>query len=201
MTLVYRSGVVVMATPEDFSVPLKGFILSPKWLQLIMESAFYSENLFTILPSVGGQVSLPNLWVHGGGYPRGVTFTKIVRGCACRTSKIRLFLYQFLPNFPPISIPFLKERHPILTKLGAFYNNLPKIHPIYELGSFVSDENPIAIPNFAKKRPKRQAHIRTPCQCENPPGGYHMAIFALVPNPKYIGAIYQLRTPCVCYDS
>ena len=42
------------------------------------------------------------------------------------------FLYtNFVPNFPPISIPFLKEKHPILTKLGAFYNNLPKIHSIY----------------------------------------------------------------------
>ena len=42
------------------------------------------------------------------------------------------FLYtNFLPNFPPISIPFSKEKHPILTKLGAFDKNLPKIHPIY----------------------------------------------------------------------
>ena len=42
------------------------------------------------------------------------------------------FLYtNFLPNLPPISIPFLKEKHSILTKLGAFYNNFPKIHPIY----------------------------------------------------------------------
>ena len=41
------------------------------------------------------------------------------------------FLYNnFLPNFPPISIPFLKDKHPILTKLGAFYNNLPQIHLI-----------------------------------------------------------------------
>ena len=33
------------------------------------------------------------------------------------------FLYtNFLPNFPPISIPFLKEKIPILTKLAAFYN-------------------------------------------------------------------------------
>ena len=38
---------------------------------------------------------------------------------------------NFLPNFPPISIPFSKEKHPIWIKLGAFYNNLPKIHPIY----------------------------------------------------------------------
>ena len=42
------------------------------------------------------------------------------------------YLYtNFLPNFPPISIPFSKEKHPIWIKLGAFYNNLPKIHPIY----------------------------------------------------------------------
>ena len=41
------------------------------------------------------------------------------------------FLYtNFLPNFPPISIPFLKEKHPILTKLGAFYNN-------YQIGCFL----------------------------------------------------------------
>ena len=42
------------------------------------------------------------------------------------------YLYtNFLPNFPPISIPFSKEKHPIWIILGAFYNNLPKIHPIY----------------------------------------------------------------------
>ena len=53
------------------------------------------------------------------------------------------FLYtNFLPNFPPINTPILKEKHPILTKLGAFCNNLPKIHQICNLGSFVSDETP-----------------------------------------------------------
>ena len=36
----------------------------------------------------------------------------------------------FLSNFSPVSIPFLKAKHPIFTKLAAFYNNLPKIHPI-----------------------------------------------------------------------
>ena len=42
------------------------------------------------------------------------------------------YLYtNFWPNFPPISIPFSKEKHPIWIKLGAFYINLPKIHPIY----------------------------------------------------------------------
>ena len=82
------------------------------------------------------------------------------------------YLYtNFLPNFPPISIPFSKEKHPIWIKLGAFYNNLPKIHPICVIWapSSLMKTPPIAIPNFAKKCPKRQAHICIPCQCENPP--------------------------------
>ena len=73
------------------------------------------------------------------------------------------FLYtNFLPNFPPISLPFSKEKHPILTKLSAFYNNLPKKHPIYVIWAHIWlwSKPPIAIPNFAKKRPKRQAHIQ-----------------------------------------
>ena len=61
---------------------------------------------------------------------RGGSFTKIVRGCACRPRKSDYLYTNFLPNFPPISIPFSKEKHPIWIKLGAFYNNLPKIHPI-----------------------------------------------------------------------
>ena len=68
---------------------------------------------------------------------------------------------DFLPNFPPINIPFSKEKHSILVKLGAFYNNLPKIHPIYviwALSSLMKPPPPIAIPNLTKKRPKRQAH-------------------------------------------
>ena len=66
------------------------------------------------------------------------------------------YLYtNFLPNFLPISIPFSKEKHPIWAPLS-----LMKTPP------------PIAIPNFVKKWPKRQAHIRIPCQCENsPPSG------------------------------
>ena len=57
------------------------------------------------------------------------TFAQIVRGCACWTSKIGFSLYTSFCK--PISIPFSKEKHPILLKLGAFYHNLLKIHPIY----------------------------------------------------------------------
>ena len=45
------------------------------------------------------------------------------------------FLYtNFLSNYTPISIPFSIENHPILPRLGAFYNKLLKIHPIFEFG-------------------------------------------------------------------
>ena len=38
---------------------------------------------------------------------------------------------NFSPNLPPFSIPFSKEKHPILLKLSYFCHNLLKIHPIY----------------------------------------------------------------------
>ena len=42
-------------------------------------------------------------------------------------------LNQILRNYPPVSIPILKEKHPSLLKLGAFQHNLLKIglHPIH----------------------------------------------------------------------
>ena len=54
------------------------------------------------------------------------------------------YLYtNFLPNFPPINIPFSKEKHPILTKLGAFLQHLAKNTPNFlNLGFVISDENP-----------------------------------------------------------
>ena len=63
--------------------------------------------------------------------PRGGTFTKIERGCACRPQKLDFLYTNFSHKYPPISIPFLKQKHPILLKLGVFYHNLLKIHPIY----------------------------------------------------------------------
>ena len=103
-----------------------------------------------------GRFSQAGLWEPG------VTFTKIICGCVCRTSKIWLSLYQILPNLPPIRMPCLKEKHPILTKLGAYYNNLPKIYPIFKIWAPLSlIKAPIAIPNFAKKHPKRRAHTYT----------------------------------------
>ena len=42
-----------------------------------------------------------------------------------------LSLKQFFAQLSPISIPFSIENYPILPKLGAFYHQLLKIHPIY----------------------------------------------------------------------
>ena len=63
--------------------------------------------------------------------PGGVLSSKLYGDVPAGSRKSDYLYTNFLPNFPPISIPFLKEKHPILIKLGAFYNNLPKIHPIY----------------------------------------------------------------------
>ena len=111
----------------------------------------------------------PFYTVSGG----GGSFTKIVCGCACRTSKIWLSLYQFFAEFPTHQYTIFERKAPNLDQIGCFLQQFAQNTPnLCNLGSFVSDENPpIAIPNFAKKCPKRQAHIRMPCQCENPPPG------------------------------
>ena len=82
------------------------------------------------------------------------------------------YLYTiFLPNFPPISIPFSKEKHPIWIKLGAFYNNLPKIHPIYVIWAPSSlKKTPRSLYQISRKSAPKGRHIYVPCQCENPPG-------------------------------
>ena len=59
----------------------------------------------------------------GGG---GVLSTKLYVDVPAGPRKSEYLYTNFLPNFPPISIPFSKEKHPIWIKLGAFYNNLPK---------------------------------------------------------------------------
>ena len=111
-----------------------------------------------------------NVHQTGGG-----TFAKIVRGCACRTSKtfsIPIFWTIIHPSVSILLVPFSKEKHPIWLKIGCFLPQFAQNTPnLGNLGSFISDKNPpIAIPNFAKQHLKRQAHTCIPCQCENPPG-------------------------------
>ena len=103
--------------------------------------------------------ALSTYWVQrsqatpGGYFQQNRTWS----GYACQTSKIWLSLYtNFLLNFPPISIPFSKEKHPILTKLAAFYNNSPKIHPIYVIWAPSSLMNPPdRYTTFREKAPQK----------------------------------------------
>ena len=111
------------------------------------------------------------------------------------------FLYtNFWPNYPCISILFLIEKHIIFSKLSVFYNNLLKLHPISNSGSFISDENlPIAIPNFTKKHFKGRHiyvyHVNVNPPPPPPPGKYagHFPVcqwqkssFTIWPNPDTI---------------
>ena len=71
------------------------------------------------------------------------------------------YLYtNFLPNFPLISIPFSEEKHPIWIKLGAFYNNLPKIHPIYVIWAPSSlMKTPRSLYQISRKGAPKGRHI------------------------------------------
>ena len=51
---------------------------------------------------------------------REVTFTKIVRGCACRTSKIWLSVYQFFAKFPNHQYTIFGRKTPNFDQIGCF---------------------------------------------------------------------------------
>ena len=96
------------------------------------------------------------------------------------------YLYtNFWPNFPPISIPFLKEKHPILIKLGAFYNNLPKIHPIYVIWAPSSlMKTPRSLYQISRKSAPKGRHIYTYTMSmwEPPPPGCNVEDPAFIHN-------------------
>ena len=105
--------------------------------------------------------------------PGGVLSPKLYVDVPAGPRKSDHLYTNFLPNFPPISIPFSKEKHPtILIKLGAFYNNLPKIHPIYVIWALSSLMKP---PNrytkFREKVPQKAGtYTYTMSMWEPPPG-------------------------------
>ena len=90
------------------------------------------------------------------------------------------YLYtNFLPNFPPISLPFSKENHPIWIKLGAFYNNLHKIHPIYVIWA----------PSSLMKTPRSLYQI----SWKSAPKGRHIYVYHVnVRTPRAKQQIYGL---------
>ena len=104
----------------------------PRLISLvIIKDNFWNENNHNWSQMEPIYIAWPKLhWIRspGGG---GLLSPKSYVDVPARPRKSDVLYTNFLPNFPPISIPFSKEKHPIWIKLGAFYNNLPKIHPIY----------------------------------------------------------------------
>ena len=88
---------------------------------------------------------------------------------------------NFLPNFPPISIPFSKEKHPIWIKLGAFYNNLPEIHPIYAIWAPSSlMKTPRSLYQISRKSAPKGRHIYVyHVNVRTPPGRFAGDIHAM----------------------
>ena len=71
------------------------------------------------------------------------------------------FLYtNFLPISWAISIPFSKEKHPILTKLDDFYKNLPPKHQIYVIWAHSSlMKNPRSLYQISRKSALKDRYI------------------------------------------
>ena len=99
-------------------------------------------------------------------HPQG--FAKIVRGCAADlanlTFSIPVFAWLHTHQYT-----IFDRKAPNFANWVLFTMICSNTPNLCNCGSLVSDENPpIAIPNFVKKHPKRQVHIRIPCQCETP---------------------------------
>ena len=89
-----------------------------KSLDMGMVSEFRRNNLSVSPPPIS--VRLQN--------PEGVLSPKLYVDVPATPGKFDFLYTNFSHNYPPISVPFLKENHPILLKLSAFYHNLLKIH-------------------------------------------------------------------------
>ena len=132
--------------------PCEDLPIKPKWLPI--GQTWPPNSSCLVLGQFWKYIPLSTcLWTR-----EGVTFTKIIRGCACQPWKSEFLYTDFLPNFPPISIPFQKK-HPILTKLGALYNNMPKIKVIWALSSRM--KTPQSLYQILQKSALKGRHIYT----------------------------------------
>ena len=85
-------------------------------------------------------------------------------------SKFWLSLHLFLSPFTTLQYTNFVQQTQILLKLGAFYNNLPKIHPIYVNGAPSSAmKPPDCYTKICEKAPQKagtkyiyHVYVRTP---------------------------------------
>ena len=130
----------------------------------------------------------------GGITPGGLLPPKSYVDVPARRQKSDFLYTNLLPNFSPINKSFLQEKHPILTKLGDFYNDLPKIHPIYVIWAPSSlMKTPRSLYQISRKSAPKGRHIyiyhvdvRT-----RPPGITQPQAFSLL--------LYSLHLVCIRY--
>ena len=109
---------------------------------LITIKIFLPQILYKSTAGGGGRVAPNRTWM-----------------CLPGLENLTISIPIFLLNFPPIGIPFSKETN--LTKyLGAFYNNLPKIHPIYVIRAPSSlMKTPRSLYQISQKSAPKGRHI------------------------------------------
>ena len=121
-----------------------------------------------------------NVFCPGGGLLSPKSYVDVPTG----PRKSDYLYTNFLPNFPPISIPFSKEKHPIWPNWVLFTIICPQIHPIYVIWAPSSPMKtpPIAIPNFAKKHPKGTYMYTMSMWEPPPPGSFDSLLFLFLCN-------------------
>ena len=117
---------------------------------------------------------------------RGVPLPKSFVDTPARPWKFDFLYTKFSPIYTSISIPILVQSTQICSNCMLFTIVSLNTPNLCNLGSFLSDENPlIAIPNFVKKH----AHIHIPCQCESPRVKYHIFDYNSTPILDFIDVL------------
>ena len=78
----------------------------------------------------------------------------------------------FCPHLPPIDIPISYKKQSILLKLGAFHNNLLKMHPILcKLGPLSAMKTPNCYTEFCEKSISKGRYVYH-VNVRNPTGAF-----------------------------
>ena len=89
-------------------------------------------------------------------YWLGVTFTKIVRGCACRTSKIWLSVYQFFCQFSTHQYTIFERKAPNFWPNWVLFTIIcPKYTQFVHFGLLCNWWNPDRYTKFREKAPQK----------------------------------------------
>ena len=100
--------------------PISGNFAQNYWFQTILqEISWFQEHLQEIS---WFQAILPQVQ----NYPRGATFAKIVRGCACRTKKLWLSLYHIFTQLPTYQYTDFVRKALNLAQIGCFFTGVSR---------------------------------------------------------------------------